>query len=201
MVIINDIIQGSPEWLKLRLGVPSASNFDKIVTTKGERSKQREKYLYELAGEKITGERANTYKNEHMERGNEREEESRRAYEYINDVTVEQVGFCFYDEKREFGCSPDGFVCEYGGFETKDALPHVQIERLEKGWKGTEHFCQVQGNLYVTGKEWWDLVSYSRGIKPIIIRIYPDDTFIRNLSIELRMFINDLNKLVERYSV
>ena len=31
MQIIKDIQQGSPEWLQLRLGVATASNFDKII--------------------------------------------------------------------------------------------------------------------------------------------------------------------------
>ncbi len=201
MLKISDVVQGSIEWYAIRCGIPSASSFDKIVTTKGERSKQREKYLYELAGERITGEPKSGYTNAHMDRGHEREPESRAMYEFINDCEVEIVGFCFLDEKKEIGCSPDGLVGEVGGFETKDALPHIQIERLEKGWSDADYFQQVQGSLYVTGREWWDLVSFSRGIKPIIKRFTRDEEFIKKLAIELKLFVNDINKLVERYGV
>lgn len=201
MVIIKDIIQGQPEWYDLKLGVVSASNFKKIVTSKGDRSKQREKYLYELAGERITGERANNYKNEHMERGNEREAESRKAFEFFHETHIEQVGFVFLDEDRDIGCSPDGLIDTCSGFETKDAAPHVQVERLEKNWKGTEHFQQVQGCLYVTDRTSWHLRSYSRGIKPIDILFSRDEEFIRKLAVELKLFVKDLKTLVERYSI
>jgi len=40
MQIIRDIEQGSDEWLKLRLGVATASNFDKIITTTGKESEE-----------------------------------------------------------------------------------------------------------------------------------------------------------------
>ena len=200
MVMLKDLVQNTPEWDKVRLGIPTASQFDRIVTTTGARSKQREKYLYELAGEKITGERKEGYKNAVMDRGHEREDESRKAYEFINGVKVDLVGFCFYDEKKEFGCSPDGLIGEAGGFETKDTSPHIQIERLECGWSQADHFQQVQGGLYVTGRKWWDLVSYSRGIEPIIIRFYRDEIFIKKLAVELQLFVNDLNTIVKKYS-
>ena len=102
--------QNTPEWDALRLGVPSASQFEKIVQSDGARSKSRDGYLYDLAGELRTGERQEKYKNSDMDRGHEREAESRQVYEFIHGVTVELVGFCFYDEKKLFGCSPDGFV-------------------------------------------------------------------------------------------
>ena len=199
-MIIIECEQGTEEWYQARLGIPTASNFQKIVDTKGNRSKQRNKYLYELAGEIVTGVSNNGYTNPDMERGKEREQESRETYEFINDVKVEQVGFCYYDEKKQFGCSPDGLIGEDGGFETKDASPHIHLDRLENGWALTQHFQQIQGCLYVTGRKWWDLMSYSRGFKPLIIRIEKDEKFIQTLSIEIEMFINDLNKIIQKYS-
>jgi len=199
-MIVIDCVQNTPEWDKIKNGVPSASQFDRMVTTTGVRSKQREKYLYELAGERITGERKDVYKNAAMDRGHEREVESREAYEFINGVKVQTVGFCFFDEKREFGCSPDGLVGEDGGFETKDTLPHIQIERLECGWSIAEHFQQVQGCLKVTNRKWWDIVSYSRGLPLITNRLFRDEIFIQKLSVEIVMFVNDLNSLVKKYT-
>ena len=136
-----------------------------------------------------------------MDRGVEREIESRQLYEIVNSVKVEQVGFCYFDEKKEFGCSPDGLIGEDGGFETKDAAPHIHIDRLENGWAKSQHFQQVQGCLYVTGRKWWDLVSYSRGFEPLTVRFERDEQFIKTLAIEIRMFINDLHAIVEKYSI
>jgi len=199
-MIVIDCVQNTPEWDKIKNGVPSASQFDRIVTTTGVRSKQREKYLYELAGEKITGERKEGYKNAAMDRGHDREAESREMYEFVNSVKVQIVGFCFLDNKKEIGCSPDGLVGEMGGFETKDTLPHIQIERLEKGWSTADHFQQVQGCLKVTNRKWWDIVSYSRGLPLITNRLFRDEIFIQKLSVEIVMFVNDLNSLVKKYT-
>jgi hypothetical protein len=49
-----EIEQGSTAWFSEKAYKPSASCFDKIVTSKGERSAQRKTYLYQLAGESIT---------------------------------------------------------------------------------------------------------------------------------------------------
>jgi len=199
-MIIFECEQNSPEWEAARLGIPTASSFDKIVTSKGERSKQREKYLFELAGERITGEAKSGYTNANMDRGHEREDESRSMYSFVTGSEVQQAGFCFFDENTEFGCSPDGLIGEDGGFETKDAAPHIQIDRLENGWSKAQYLQQVQGSLYVTGRKWWDLQSYSRGIKPVVIRFEGDDDFIKKLAIEIRLFNNELKTIVEKYS-
>ena len=200
-MIIVECKQNSPEWFAARLGIPTASGFQKIITSTGARSKQREKYLYELAGEIVTGESSDNYTNSSMNMGHDRESESRETYSFIKDVEIKQVGFCFFDEKKEFGCSPDGLVGENGGFETKNAAPHVHLDRLENGWSKAQHLQQVQGNLYVTDRKWWDLVSYSRGFKPMIIRFERDEEFIKTLADEIYMFIGDLKTLVKKYSV
>lgn len=197
-MIITEWEQGTDEWKKERLGVPSSSNFKRIVTNKGERSNSRTGYLYELAGEKVTGESHKGYYGKQMERGNERENESRSYFEITWSVDVEQVGFCYKDEKKIFGASPDGLIGIDEGFESKNADPHIQAERLDKGWKGTEYFCQCQGCMLVTGRKLWYLVSYCRGMKQYVVEIKRDEDFLRKLEIELIMFNNDLTKLVEK---
>jgi len=200
MLIVN-CEQNTPEWYEARLGIPTASGFDRIITTKGEVSKSREKYLYELAGEIVTGEQFVGYSNGNMDRGHEREQESREYYEFINMIKMDRPGFVYFDENKEFGCSPDGLVGKDGGFETKDAAPHIHIDRLENGWSQAQYYQQVQGSLYVTGRKWWDLQSYSRGFTPLVVRFERDEDFIRKLAVEIRRFNNDLKKLVEKYSI
>ena len=197
-MIILDCEQNTPEWYDARLGLPTSSSFDQIVLMSGEKAKPREKYMWKLAGEIISGESAKGYYGASMAKGHEREGESRTAYSFMNDVEVQQIGFCFFDEKREFGSSTDGLIGDDGVFETKNAEPHVQIKRLEKGWPKSEHFQQIQGELYVTGREWCDLVSYSRGFRPIVIRFLRDEKFIAKLADEIQIFIKDLNNLVTK---
>jgi len=197
-VIVLDCEQNTPQWDDTRRGLPTSSRFKEIVKISGERSTSREKYMWDLAGEIISEETKKGYYGLSMAKGHEREDESRQWYSFVNDVEVKQIGFCFFDEKRQFGSSTDGLVGDDGVFETKNAEPHIQIKRLLKGWSKAEHFQQVQGELYVTGRKWCDLISFSRGFKPIVIRFYRDERFISKLAEEIQAFIKDLNNLVTK---
>jgi hypothetical protein len=199
-IIIEGIHQGSPEWLELRRGIPTASRFKDIVTTKGMPSKSREKYLYDLAGERLSGEVKEPRKYGSMQKGNDREQEARAYYEFTTDSDVRQVTFVFLDDARRVGCSPDGLVGASGGFETKNAEPHVQVERLEKGWSKAAHFQQVQGCLWICAREWWDIQSYSRNLRNIVIRFHRDEKFIATLAVEIKAFNQELDELVKRLS-
>jgi len=48
MIEINDIEQGTPEWLDLKKGLPSPSNYHRIITPKGALSKSAHGYMQEL---------------------------------------------------------------------------------------------------------------------------------------------------------
>ena len=199
MKIIN-CEQGTPEWFNAKTGVPSASNFDSIVTTKGIVSKSKTKYLYRLAGEKVSGIIEETYQNAAMLRGIEMEHEARNLYSVLNDVTVEEVGFCLSEGKYVFGASPDGLVESDGGIEIKCPTQVVHVEYLLDNKLPTKYFQQVQGCLLVTGRKWWDFMSYYPGIKPLIIRVERDEKFIEALSTELKLFCLELNDVIEKIS-
>ena len=96
---IIDVPQGTPEWFSARCGIPSSSNFDKIVTMDGKPSKQREKYLYKLAGERVSGITEESYTKGAMQRGKEMEDEARKLYTFHTGLEVQQVGFCITDDE------------------------------------------------------------------------------------------------------
>lgn len=189
--------QGTPEWHMSRCGIPSASNFDKIITTKGEQSKQRTKYLWQLAGETILGVPEETYQNGAMLRGKELEAEARGFYQVVTDADIEQVGFCLADDAR-FGCSPDSLVGEDGGLEIKCPNLSTHVGYLLDGVLPTEYFQQVQGNMLVTGRKWWSFLSYYPGIKPLLIMVERDEKFIKALDAELKKFCVELEETVEK---
>jgi len=197
-MITVDIEQNSEEWDKERLGTITSSCYGQIIDSKGNRSKSRQKYMDKLAAELITGERVESYKNSHMEQGHERESENRNLYAFRNKVTVETIGFCWKDEKKLFGSSPDGLVGDDGLVECKNAQGTVQISRIRDGWTASEHHRQVMGQMLVTGRKWCDVVSYCRGMKTVTVRFERDEEFLRKLEVELIMFHNDLYKLVEQ---
>jgi len=197
MKIIN-CVQGSEEWFQEKLGKPSASNVSKIITNDGKPSKQRIGYLHELAAEIVTGQREEGYKNANMLMGNEREDESRKLYELLHDVEVKQVGVIYKDKDKKFLCSPDGIINNEYGLELKNVLPKTQVKYLLSGELPSEYFGQVQSSLYVTGFKFWDFVSYSPGLKPLIVRVQRDEKFITALKIELALFCEKLEEITKK---
>ena len=196
MKIIN-VIQGTDEWKNCRLGIPTSSNFEKLITTKGETSKQRYKYLYRLAGEKVSGNAEETYQNGAMQRGIELEDEARQMYQIVNGEEVEQVGFCLEDGEK-YGCSPDGLVGKDGGIEIKCPSMAVHVGYLIDNKLPSEYFQQTQGQLLVTGRKWWDFISYYPGIKPLIVRVKQDKEFHKALNAELKAFCDLLEETINK---
>ena len=196
-MILHDCIQGSEEWNSLRVGNPGASSFDKIITSTGKTSTQRQKYLYQCAGEIITGQKAESYSNGHMERGIQLEQEARELFNMIHDVEVKQVGLVYPDHTKDYHCSPDGLCFgDMEGLEIKCPSLPVAVEYLDKGVLPTEYKIQVQGSLMVTGLDTWNFLSYYPGLKPLILRVERDEKLIKLIQIEINLFIQDLHELV-----
>ncbi len=192
-----DVKQGSPEWFTARAGIPGASCFDRIVTTKGEPSKQAKNYLYELAGERIVGAKMETYQNAAMQRGIEMEAEARALFQMIKDVEVEEVGICYPDEGKRYACSPDGLLQD-AGLEIKCPLIHTHVGYLLAGTLPTDYTQQVQGSMLVTGFERWFFMSYYPGLPPLILKVNRDWKFTATLKIELEAFCEELDAVETR---
>lgn len=195
-MIIETFEQGSPAWFAARAGIPTASNFAKIITSKGEPSKQAKAYLYQLAGEAILGIPEETYTNGHMERGKEIEAEARTLYEFITGNTVRQVGMVYQDERKAASCSPDGMIDGSEiGLEIKCPKLSTHVEYLIKGKLPTDYFQQVHGSMFITGYREWDFMSYYPGLPPLIITVQRDDMFNGVLSVALGKFCRELEEV------
>lgn len=195
---IIDVIQGSPEWFKIRTGIPTSSNFDKIVTTKGVPSSQAKKYLYKLAGEFISGIPENTYQSAAMERGCILEPEARSLYEVVRNVEVTEVGFCISDTVNKFGASPDGLVEEDGLLEIKCPNLATHVGYLIENKLPSDYIQQVQGQLLVTKRRWCDFMSYYPGLRPLIVRVKKDDIFLTRMGSELHLFCERLQETINK---
>lgn len=192
MIEIIDCDQNSPEWIAARCGIVTASRF-KDILAKGE-GRMRARYLNDLAAEICRGwPEEETYTNAHMERGHAMEDEARRIYSLLTDNEPQRVGFV---KDGRIGCSPDSLIGDEGGLEIKSALGHIQIDRLHKGVLPSEHVAQVQGSMWVTGRAWWDFVSYAAGLPPLVIRVQRDEAYIAQLAKAVDAFNNELDALV-----
>jgi hypothetical protein len=189
--------QGTEEWLAARMGIPTASKFATVMAKgrDGGDSKTRRLYLHQLAGELLTGKPMEHYSNDHMERGKEWEPDARNLYAFMHDVEPQLVGFIRNGQK---GCSPDSLIGSDGGLEIKGVLPHIQVERLLANKLPPEHKAQVQGNIWIAEREWWDFASDCPGLPLFVIREHRDDDYIWKLETAVDEFNSELSEVVER---
>lgn len=197
-----DVAQGSPEWIAARLGRPTASGFDRIITPTGKASAGVDGYIAELLGEWLLGRLLEDYKSPSMVRGTELEKDAFGWYNF-NRESLEPAGLCLTDDELA-GASPDAFAGKTGLVEFKNPslkkhLAHVENEGVEFL---KEHRVQLLGQLYVTEREWVDLVSYNPipNIPRLVVRQERDEEFIGKLAVELRKFTDKLEAVKRKYA-
>mgnify|MGYP003109553215 CR=1 FL=1 len=199
MQIIKDIEQGSQEWLQLRLGIATASNFKKIITSTGAESKSLKDYAFELASDSLLTEPEASFQSEAMIRGNELEEEARSYYSFVNDVKIDQVTFI---KKDEIGYSPDGLIGENGLIEIKCPLKKNHLKYLIDNKLPSDYKPQVQGGLYISEREYCDFISYHPLFKDdkkmFVVRVYRDEEYIKKLSDLLTKTIELKNEILTK---
>ncbi len=195
MIKVFDVEQGSDDWLRARMGLPTASEFSTILARgrSGGESKTRRTYMLKLAGEILTGEPMESYSNHHMERGKEMEAEARNLYAFLIEGDLKRVGFIQNGPK---GCSPDALIGEKGMLEIKTALPHVLIDLHTRNDFPPEHFAQCQGALWVAEREWIDIAVYWPKLPLFVHRAYRNEDFIKTLSAGIDDFNTELSQTV-----
>lgn len=190
MSIVMDIEQRSAEWIKCRIGIPTASCFDKIITpATGKPSASAVAYRRELLAEWLMGEPVSIKESGWMQRGTEMEPEARAFYEFEADAEVTETGFVYLDERRLIGCSPDGLVGDDGLVEIKCPSPGVHVSYLIDAKLPTAYIPQVQGCLWVTGRQWCDFISYHPEIEPLIVRARRDEPYIAKMAVLVEAFV------------
>ena len=192
-------IQGSDAWFEARRGRATASCFSAVLA-KGQ-GLTRKRYLRKIVGERLTGKVGESFSNVHTDRGTEQEPFARMAYEAKTGNIVEEVGFIQHDSLMA-GCSPDGLIDAVGGCEIKSVVRDVQIETVDRGGYPSEHVAQIQGCIWVSGREWFDFVSYSPelpdNLSLYIFRVERDEEYIKNLELEVRVFLREADQMYQK---
>ena len=202
-MIKHHLEQRSEAWYQIRLGRITATSFSELMSKQD--SKGYQDLITDIAGEIITEEKddSDDYTSPAMERGIELEPEARSLYESLFDVKCEQIGFITPDEETEFsewiGISPDGLIGIDGGLEIKCPLRKTHLNYIENGTLPNTYKNQVQAQLFVTGRKWWDFMSYYPNMKPFIIRVYPDLELHKKFEERLRETLILIKKKVEVY--
>lgn len=213
-MIIHSCAQGTTEWLRLRLGIPTASLFDKIMTAgskdwdggaKGapKKSEQAEKYMNHLLAERMLGAPIDGFKSQWMERGSEMEHRAVASYELANECDTEKVGFITTDDGL-IGCSPDRLIVgnPKKGLEAKAPSPSVHVSYLlMAGGASLEYRVQLQGQIWLCEFDSVDIVSFHPGMPDAVFTVNRDDLFIKALEANVRAFSNQLEDLAEVFKL
>lgn len=193
----HDVAQYSDEYDRLRLGIPTSSNFHKIITPQGKPSKQWREYACVLIAERILQQKIEFYNSPAMERGLIVEADAVDWYEFDQDVTTQRVGF-ITDDNHTLECSPDRLVGAEGLLEIKAPLPHTQVDYWISGEISERFRPQLQGQLYISQRSWVDIVCWHDVLPKLVMRVEPDEKFIEALDRELLIFNYFIDRVMDK---
>lgn len=186
--------QYSPEWWSARRGLPTSSQFHRIVTAKkGDYSTQSRGYISELVAESLLPDYSTGhYQSAAMVAGSELEPDARGLYALVTGGDVAEVGLCISDCGR-YGASPDAIVGGDGVLEIKCPDAKTHIGYLTANALPDDYRLQVNGHLLVTGREWCDFVSYSPDLPLFVHRVVRSE-FTAHMGKAIVKFCDELDK-------
>jgi hypothetical protein len=193
--------QRTAEWFQARVGKATASRFKDVMAKlkNGSPAAVRTNYLVDIATERLTKSATPHYTNSAMQWGVTHETGARILYEQRRQLQVEETGFIQHDE-LDAGASPDGLVDWDGLIEIK--CPYNSSVHVLTWMDGMpeDHVAQVQGQLWITGRQWCDFVSFDPRMPPAlqlyVERIERNDSYIAGLETEIRKFLIDVDTMV-----
>ena len=199
--------QRTEEWFQHRLGKVTASRIsDVIAKTKTGVSTSRQNYLIQLVSERLTGKKGDSYVNQAMLDGIEREDAARSLYMLNKDVDVTEVGFFDHPVIKNSGASPDGAVHaeiegKYAGLiEIKCPIETTHTNTLMSKSVPSKYIPQMQWQLACTGAKWVDFVSYNPNfpveLQLFVSRVDRDDAYIAELEAEVIKFLDEVDQTI-----
>lgn len=190
--------QRTDDWFAERLGEANGSRFGDIMakTKGGAETAARRNYRSQLVSERLTGVIEEVRTSGPMQWGVETEATARLEYELQTGFTVAESGRFKHDTLRA-GASPDGLVETDGLLEIKCPNTATHIETLKRKTVPYQYYWQVIGQLWLTGRDWCDFVSYDprlpENAQMIIIRVEKNEEDINTLATEVEAFLKEVD--------
>ena len=202
------IEQRSPEWFQQRLGHVTASRMSEALS-KGT-GVTRDKYKMQLISERLTGQSEKSFSNEYMERGVQQEKFALMRYEADTNCIVDEAEFYTHPTIKWLGASPDGLLMDEDGsikglIEIKclKTENHLEFFLSESPKIPAKYIVQMQCQMWVTGAEWCDFVSFDSRVtyehrQIFITRVKRDDKFIKEMEIDVVKFLAEVEETVQK---
>lgn len=191
--------QRTVQWLYERVGYCTASKFGDVLSSRKDKKEAapRRNYRVKLAVERLLNEPQGSYVSDAMQWGIDREDEARMAYEARTGALIEVPGFIHHKSIEWCGGSPDGLIEADGGIEIKCPYePAVHVETL-MARACEEHLPQIQGLMWITGRKWWDFVSFDprmpKGVEIYVQRVARDEKYIAALELAVIDFLAEVD--------
>lgn len=197
----HNAAQGTPEWLAARAGRLTGSRAGDMLAkiAKGEAAARRD-YRVQLATERLTGSpQEEGFVSAEMRWGTEQEPFARMAYEAQTGVIVRETGFLALDDYMA-GCSLDGDVQNFTGIvEFKCPKSATHVGYLQDDKLPAKYLPQVTHNLWVTGAQWCDFVSFDprmpAHLQLFIKRVQASDVDLAAYEASARAFLGEVDDL------
>jgi putative phage-type endonuclease len=195
--------QRSDEWFEARLGKVTASKIADVMSTlkTGKEAITRKNYRIQLVSERLTNKKADSFINDAMRIGIEREEDARTSYIFKHN-DVEETGFVDHPTIPMTGASPDGLVGDDGLIEIKCPLTTTHTDTLISGKAPSKYIPQMQWQMACTGRKWCDFVSYNpdfpENLQLFVVRVERDDTLIEELEDGVKKFLSEVDETVTK---
>ena len=199
----EELVQGSEDWFKARLGVITASRLGDVMRkTKWGESTYKAKLRLELAIERITGKSAsNVVMNQAMRDGVEREPDARALFEAVTGKEVAEVGSFDHPTIVNTSASPDGLIRgENACLELKCPTHATHAKNLMSDTMPKNYVYQVQWQIACTESDFAYFASYHpdypKDLRLKWVKVERDDSVIKSLEEEVRSFDISIEDLI-----
>lgn len=212
---VHDVIQRSPEWAALRLGLVTGSHAaDMLAMTypeplkDGSPSKAKPK---ELAGrrnlrariiiERLTRKSQDrNFQSQAMADGIEREDAALLKYEEVTGAITRSVGFVSHDALAA-GYSPDAVIGDFDGLvEAKCPIPATHFDYIDSGKIPGDYLKQITHGLFVTGAPWCDFISFQpdfpEDMQIRLVRVHRADVDLKDYEAKLLAFLAEVDQKI-----
>lgn len=195
--------QRSDEWFEARLGKVTASKIADVMSTlkTGKEAITRKNYRIQLVSERLTNKKADSFINDAMRIGIEREDDARTTYIFKHN-DVEEIGFVDHPTIPMTGASPDGLVGDDGLIEIKSPLATTHTDTIISGEAPSKYIPQMQWQMACTGRKWCDFVSFNpdfpESLQLFVVRVERDDTLIKELEDGVQKFLSEVDDTINQ---
>jgi predicted phage-related endonuclease len=190
--------QRSPEWFTARLGRLTGSRAaDMLATIKSGEAAARRDLRVQLVVERLTQTlQEDSFVNAAMQRGIDMEPLAFNAYESLTGQMAERTGFLAHDQLA-VGCSLDGHVGRFEGIcEFKCPKSATHLRYLRGGVVPSDYLPQITHNLWVTGAEWCDFLSFDDrfplALQTFLVRVYAKDIDLEGYGKKALAFLEEV---------